>query len=98
VEDNGCGFNPDEVFARQDQLSGFGLKSMQERSEICGGVLNLTPSRTRGTSVRVALPIGTAASGFFSGCAFSTPVPSLSTGKTICGYWRVLHALGRMHA
>jgi len=64
VEDNGCGFNPDEVFARQDQLSGFGLKSMQERSEICGGVLNLHTQPDAGTSVRVALPIGTAASGF----------------------------------
>ena len=64
VEDNGCGFNPDEVFARQDQLSGFGLKSMQERAEICGGVLHLRTRPDAGTSVRVALPIGAAASGF----------------------------------
>jgi signal transduction histidine kinase len=45
-------------------LSGFGLKSMQERAEICGGFLNLRTRPERGTSVRVTLPFGAAASVF----------------------------------
>jgi len=64
VEDNGCGFDSSETFGRQDRLSGFGLKSMQERAEICGGFLNLRTRPERGTSVRVTLPFGAAASGF----------------------------------
>ena len=55
VEDNGCGFNLGEVFSRQDRLSGFGLKSMQERAEICGGILNIHTQPGEGTCVRVTL-------------------------------------------
>jgi signal transduction histidine kinase len=62
VEDNGCGFDASNVFGGPDRLSGFGLKSMQERAEICGGILNLRTRPSAGTSVKVSLPF-TAASG-----------------------------------
>ncbi len=61
VEDNGCGFDTSNVFGGPDRLSGYGLKSMQERAEICGGTLNLRTRPSAGTSVKVSLPF-TAAS------------------------------------
>jgi signal transduction histidine kinase len=57
VEDNGSGFDLSEAFSRQDRLSGFGLKSMQERAEICGGVLNIHTQPGEGTCVRVTLAV-----------------------------------------
>ena len=57
VEDNGSGFDLSEAFGRQDRLSGFGLKSMQERAEMCGGVLNVHTQPGEGTFVRVTLPV-----------------------------------------
>jgi PAS domain S-box-containing protein len=63
VEDNGCGFDTSSVFGGPDRLSGYGLKSMQERAEICGGILNVRTRPNAGTSVKVSLPFS-AASGF----------------------------------
>jgi signal transduction histidine kinase/PAS domain-containing protein len=63
VEDNGCGFDTSSVFGGPDRLSGYGLKSMQERAEICGGILNVRTRPNSGTSVKVSLPFS-AASGF----------------------------------
>lgn len=57
VEDNGSGFDLGEAFSRQDRLSGFGLKSMQERAEICGGVLNIHTQPGEGTCVKVTLAV-----------------------------------------
>jgi PAS domain S-box-containing protein len=57
VEDNGCGFNLSEIFSREDRFSGFGLKSMQERAEICGGVLDFHSQPGEGTCVRLILPV-----------------------------------------
>jgi PAS domain S-box-containing protein len=68
VEDNGCGFDASNVFGGPDRLSGYGLKSMQERAEICGGILNLRTRPNAGTSVKVSLPF-TAASGFSASAA-----------------------------
>jgi len=61
VEDNGCGFDSTSVIEGPDRLSGFGLKSMLERAEICGGVLNLHTRPDAGTSVKVSLPFDAAA-------------------------------------
>jgi PAS domain S-box-containing protein len=63
VEDNGCGFDTSDLFGGPDRLSGYGLKSMQERAEICGGSLNVRTRPNAGTSVKVSLPFA-AASGF----------------------------------
>ena len=64
VEDNGCGFDTNSVFSGPDGLSGYGLKSMQERAEICGGRLHLRTRPNGGTSVKINLPVTTAAPGF----------------------------------
>jgi signal transduction histidine kinase len=63
VKDNGCGFDSSEVFSRRERFSGFGLKSMQERAEICGGALDIHTQPGDGTCVRVTLPIGAALKG-----------------------------------
>jgi PAS domain S-box-containing protein len=57
VEDNGCGFDVQGVEHRENSLSGFGLKSMQERAEICGGTFRLDSQPGKGTTVSIALPI-----------------------------------------
>jgi signal transduction histidine kinase len=58
VEDNGRGFSADEVFSRDDCMSGFGLKSMQERTEICDGVFTVRSRLGAGTCIRVTLRVG----------------------------------------
>ena len=58
---------------RHDRLSGFGLKSMQERAEICGGAFELRTRPEAGTSVRITLPDAAAASGLQQGGADSLP-------------------------
>lgn len=58
VEDNGCGFSANEVFGRKDGLSGFGLKSMQERAEICDGIFAIQSRPGAGTCIRVRLHVG----------------------------------------
>jgi PAS domain S-box-containing protein len=45
LKDNGCGFDVEEVFNRNDPLVGNGLKNMKERAEICGGLF-LLPHQT----------------------------------------------------
>ena len=60
VEDNGCGFDTSNVFDAPDRLSGFGLKGMKERAEICGGFFNLRTWPGAGTSVKVILPLAAA--------------------------------------
>jgi signal transduction histidine kinase len=60
VVDNGCGFVPGEAVDGRDGLSGFGLKSMQERAEICGGSLALRTRPGKGTSVKISLPLSPA--------------------------------------
>jgi signal transduction histidine kinase len=58
VEDNGRGFDFEEVFKRGDRMGGFGLKSMRERVEIIGGLFSLRSLPGTGTSIRIAFPVG----------------------------------------
>ncbi|MGE5296155.1 MAG: histidine kinase N-terminal 7TM domain-containing protein [Solirubrobacterales bacterium] len=51
IEDDGCGFNPDEI-ARQ----GFGLRSMRGRAEAIGGLFEVDSKPGAGTRVTVRVP------------------------------------------
>ncbi|WP_017659663.1 sensor histidine kinase [Baaleninema simplex] len=51
VTDNGCGFSP------QDNTTGFGLKSMQERAEAEDGTFRLSSAPGEGCKVEVWLPL-----------------------------------------
>ena len=64
VEDNGCGFTVNRIFSRDDCMSGFGLKSMQERTEICDGLFDIRSRPGGGTCIRVTLPVGDPAAVF----------------------------------
>jgi PAS domain S-box-containing protein len=58
VEDNGRGFDLDQVYERGDHLSGLGLRSMQERVEIIGGSFLVHSLSGAGTRIRIVLPMG----------------------------------------
>jgi PAS domain S-box-containing protein len=58
VEDNGLGFDFNEVSNRVDRMSGYGLKSMRERVEIIGGSFSLHSLSGTGTCIRIAFPVG----------------------------------------
>jgi PAS domain S-box-containing protein len=58
VEDDGCGFDPDAVFGWDDPLTGYGLRSMRERVEICGGSFRIRTTEGAGTTVVAVLPVG----------------------------------------
>jgi PAS domain S-box-containing protein len=60
IEDNGSGFNPEEIGQRGDPLSGHGLRSMQERAEICGGTFDLQTGSQQGVRISVHLPLSVA--------------------------------------
>jgi PAS domain S-box-containing protein len=57
VEDNGCGFDLEEILGRSDPLSGYGLRSMRERVEICGGSFRIRSLKGAGTAVHALLPL-----------------------------------------
>jgi signal transduction histidine kinase len=57
IEDNGCGFDVQKAVDRDETLSGYGLHSMQERVEICGGTFQILSEEGKGTTVHVSLPL-----------------------------------------
>jgi PAS domain S-box-containing protein len=63
IEDNGGGFDPQRQMVRDISLGGYGLKSMQERVEISGGVFTIRSKPGKGTRVRAKFPRTEDASG-----------------------------------
>ncbi|HNS22928.1 MAG TPA: histidine kinase N-terminal 7TM domain-containing protein [Sedimentisphaerales bacterium] len=51
IQDDGCGFNPDEVSARS-----FGLRSMRGRAEAAGGSFEVESKPSEGTRVSIRVP------------------------------------------
>ena len=51
IADNGCGFDVETVLGRNDPLSGYGLRSMRERVEICRGRFQIQSTSEAGTTV-----------------------------------------------
>jgi len=56
VADNGCGFDVENAFRRDNSLSGYGLRGMQERVEICGGSFSIRSQPGEGTRIQISLP------------------------------------------
>jgi signal transduction histidine kinase len=54
IEDNGCGFDLDEVLSVDSSGRGFGLASMRERIDLSGGQLFIETGRGKGTAIRGA--------------------------------------------
>ena len=62
IEDNGKGFDPDEMFSREKEDSNFahyGLLGMKERAEQIGGTLKFDSKPSEGTRVKLTIPYGT---------------------------------------
>jgi len=57
VEDNGSGFDPNEVFAAPGQRKTLGLPTQRERVEMLGGKMIVESSAGRGTKVTVEMPL-----------------------------------------
>jgi signal transduction histidine kinase len=60
VADDGTGFDPQRVLAREEDVGveggHFGLRGIQDRVEMLGGTLTIDSAPGRGTSLSVALP------------------------------------------
>ena len=56
VQDNGQGFDPEEVNTTGEQ-GGFGLAGMEQRARILGGTLSVQSRRGEGTLVEVKIPL-----------------------------------------
>jgi two-component system sensor histidine kinase DegS len=57
VEDDGCGFDPVELFVDQTGYKGYGLLSMQERVELANGTMDIDSRQGVGTRLRFVLPV-----------------------------------------
>jgi two-component system sensor histidine kinase DegS len=58
VEDDGSGFDVDEVQRAIQQRKGLGLHTLQERAEMLGGRVEYESRVGRGTRVRIEIPTG----------------------------------------
>jgi signal transduction histidine kinase len=56
IEDDGCGFNADEVLQDTHETQGFGLRGIAERVRICNGKLVITSAAGKGTTLRISIP------------------------------------------
>ena len=57
VEDNGCGFNVEEVMARKVGRTSLGLYGMIERAQLLGGTLDIESYPGGGTTIYVRIPL-----------------------------------------
>jgi signal transduction histidine kinase len=57
IEDNGIGFEPQELPGTENGTSGFGLLGMRERVGQCDGLIEIESSPGMGTSIHVRIPI-----------------------------------------
>jgi signal transduction histidine kinase len=58
IEDDGAGFNVEEVLARDARKRGLGLAAMDERVRILGGTLTISSKRGEGTRIAFTVPGG----------------------------------------
>ena len=57
VEDNGLGFNPEDVLSMESSRRGIGLASMRERTELSGGSFSIESTEGKGTIIRASWPL-----------------------------------------
>ena len=58
IQDNGQGFDVDEIVSAESHRRGLGLKSMRERAELSGGSFIIESAKGKGTIVRAWWPLG----------------------------------------
>ncbi len=57
VEDNGMGFNLEEILSSDRARRGLGLNSMRERAQLSGGTFEIESTLGKGTTVRASWPL-----------------------------------------
>ena len=57
VEDNGIGFEIDQILARRGRKRGLGLASMKERARLLGGTFHLWSKPKTGTKIQITVPL-----------------------------------------
>ncbi len=57
VEDDGSGFDVNEVLSNTQPRRGLGLSTIQERTEMLGGAVQIESRIGRGTRVRIEIPV-----------------------------------------
>ncbi|GAB4445040.1 MAG: sensor histidine kinase [Anaerolineae bacterium] len=59
VEDNGRGFNPEEVMDRgSEESKAVGLSTLRERLELVGGTMRVNSTEGEGSTIRIQIPAG----------------------------------------
>ena len=56
IEDNGLGFDLDEVLSVENSRRGLGLASMKERTELSGGSFAIHSVKGTGSTIRASWP------------------------------------------
>jgi len=56
IEDNGCGFDPDNIPYVEGESRGIGLVSMKERAALFGGTCRIVSAPGQGTRIEVSWP------------------------------------------
>ena len=57
IEDDGVGFDPNEVNASYENRGSLGMINLRERAELINGALNIDSSPGRGTHIQLAVPL-----------------------------------------
>jgi signal transduction histidine kinase len=57
IEDDGVGFDPNEVNASYENRGSLGMINLSERAELINAVLNIDSAHGRGTRIRLAIPL-----------------------------------------
>jgi signal transduction histidine kinase len=57
IQDNGRGFNPDEIPSQSDSSRHFGLIGMGERARLLGGQLTIASATGEGTQIEIRAPM-----------------------------------------
>ena len=58
VEDDGRGFDPEQVLQRTTPGAGWGLLGMKERASLIGGQVEIDSTPGKGTRITTAVPLG----------------------------------------
>jgi signal transduction histidine kinase len=58
IEDDGRGFDLDELKQRHAAERGLGIASLEERARMLGGSFSLTTEKGKGTCLAITIPVG----------------------------------------
>jgi two-component system, NarL family, sensor kinase len=57
ITDNGIGFDPDALFADQENHKGLGLRNIRKRAALIGGTFHIHSATNSGTAISITIPV-----------------------------------------